>query len=107
MNDVKPADTITDNTSAGTPPLPNVSALLNKSAPTSDPPTEIAQRESCGNCHFMRMAVNGAQVVMECREDSPKVFQIQGPRGQFGTMGVFPPTRKELWCGKFSPKAKA
>ena len=37
----------------------------------------------------------------ECRHNPPQAHMLAGPGGQPVTIGLFPPTRAENWCGEF------
>jgi hypothetical protein len=97
MNDV-PSDTMER--------LPNVSELLKQAAADEAKPAAQAENESCGNCYFMRSALEGGKITHSCREDSPRTFQVASRTGQMGFIGVYPPTILTNWCGKWEPKAK-
>ena len=70
---------------------------------TSKELTQLDAAERCGNCYFFR--VNPIQMQEGgCREDSIKLVIVPGADGRPAMAGQFPPTRVDLWCGKWRAK---
>jgi len=57
--------------------------------------------DCCANCKFGRVTL---QNTMECRFNAPSVFMLPGPRGQPMSIGAWPPTQKQNWCGNHKIK---
>ncbi len=55
-----------------------------------------AEPASCATCRF----AHGALGSFECRRAPPKAFLVPAPGG-VTTIGAFPPTKKDNWCGAF------
>jgi hypothetical protein len=53
---------------------------------------------TCSNCsHFAPLAQGGPQ----CRAHAPTCFPMPGGPGEIRTIGMYPPTNKNEWCGEW------
>lgn len=51
--------------------------------------------KTCGNCAAFSALTN------ECRRKAPTAVMIQKPDGEPASIGVFPATSKDRWCGEW------
>lgn len=66
----------------------------------------MMKQRACSNCKFYQVtAANLSQG--ECRQESPRVTIMPGPRGEPMVAGAFPATKCDNWCGKFEQRQDA
>lgn len=71
-----------------------------------DPSADTPPKDNCGTCrHCFCVGIHkeGLKRILECRRWPPHPQAIPASGG-IQTLGMFPPTRAENFCGEWSPK---
>lgn len=63
-------------------------------------PSVPQRMDRCGNCRYFAPEI-ARELPPTCRLQNPTMVACPGPGGQLAFVGMWAPTKSELWCAKW------